>query len=355
MIFATQGAPDHDSRMLVDALLTGRVRSARPTASAGAPSGSWPSPAASPGRAGRRARRAARRAPGCARPRRAAAPRGRRRVEPRARAAAPAGSRARPRRPPLAARHLDGLGGRPADFAPGAPRRQRHLSGRAARRARRPRRRMSRAMAWAGAAVGVEPPSGSAVRDPGMEIIPYGGWKRARAPRLRRHGARRHARHRPAHHPVRRHRRSERVLRDPRGHGRDRRDQVQVLRRSPALDRPRGRAADVAARQRSGGAPGGERRARAPDRAGQVRNAEGGPHRGGRARAGSSSIMRSRTTALMRSSSPRGRFSVMAGGGECLFPQAPFVPHPDRVLPARPLVRGRTPTWPSRGGHGASA
>ncbi|MDC0677688.1 hypothetical protein [Sorangium atrum] len=30
--------------------------------------------------------------------------------------------------------------------------------------------------------------------------------------------------------------------------------------------------------------------------------------------------------------------SVMAAGGECLFPQAPFVPHPDRVLPARPLV-----------------
>lgn len=33
--------------------------------------------------------------------------------------------------------------------------------------------------------------------------------------------------------------------------------------------------------------------------------------------------------------------TVMAGGGECLFPHAPFFPHPDRVLPARPLV-----LWP---------
>ncbi|XXT15931.1 hypothetical protein WME94_37360 [Sorangium sp. So ce429] len=33
--------------------------------------------------------------------------------------------------------------------------------------------------------------------------------------------------------------------------------------------------------------------------------------------------------------------SVMAGGGECLFPQAPFFPHPERLLPARPLV-----LWP---------
>lgn len=33
--------------------------------------------------------------------------------------------------------------------------------------------------------------------------------------------------------------------------------------------------------------------------------------------------------------------SVMAGGGECIFPHAPFFPHPERVLPARPLV-----LWP---------
>ncbi|HVL37926.1 MAG TPA: hypothetical protein VM328_00920 [Fimbriimonadaceae bacterium] len=30
--------------------------------------------------------------------------------------------------------------------------------------------------------------------------------------------------------------------------------------------------------------------------------------------------------------------TVMAEGGECLFPQHPFVPHADRLLPVRPLV-----------------
>ncbi|HTN86128.1 MAG TPA: hypothetical protein VL242_20650 [Sorangium sp.] len=33
--------------------------------------------------------------------------------------------------------------------------------------------------------------------------------------------------------------------------------------------------------------------------------------------------------------------TVMAAGGECLFPHAPFVPHPVGLLPARPLV-----LWP---------
>jgi hypothetical protein len=30
--------------------------------------------------------------------------------------------------------------------------------------------------------------------------------------------------------------------------------------------------------------------------------------------------------------------TVMAEGGECLFPHAPFFPHPEKLLPARPLV-----------------
>lgn len=44
-----------------------------------------------------------------------------------------------------------------------------------------------------------------------------------------------------------------------------------------------------------------------------------------------------------RGSEPKNPFTpwtitVMAPGGECLFPHAPFQPHPERLLPVRPLV-----------------
>ncbi len=340
MIFATQGAPDHDSRMLVDALLTGKVRSARP---AGERRSAERFMAISCGLS--RAVLGDELAEQLGVPRQRAPL-----VVPLLRAVAAASSRAHAAAACRISRSTSATsaGGASSPWASaaarptsrlGAPRRQRHRSGRAARRATRLGRRCPGRWRERAQAVGVEPPPALQVRDLRHGDHPLRRLEARRAPRL---AATRSSSSRSTSARASSGTASSAARTSSPGSPRTWADQAGPSAGSTAVTGsgsvPRtssGRCSPTTIRLEHREENGALVLRTAPDRYGMQK--ESASRRTPR-RAGSSSITRSRTTAPMPSSSPPWSLSVMAGGGECLFPQAPFVPHPDRALPARPLV-----------------